>query len=85
MDAPDDVLPQNLTFALSDDLMRHAPWLPGAQPPEYWSTSLKPLGEVLAALAAYHGALSVLELLRDAGVDLSLTFLRAPTSCTLRP
>ena len=72
VDAPDDVLPENLTFALSDDLVRHAPWLPGAQRPNYWSK--QPLGHALAALAAYHGALSVLELLRDAGTDLSLTF-----------
>ena len=29
---------------------------------------------MLAALAAYRGSLSVLELLRDAGTDLTLTF-----------
>ena len=72
--APEDVMPQDLTFALADDLALHAPWLPGERPPSSWSASSATLGHVLAALAAYRGALAVLELLRDEGLDLALTF-----------
>ena len=67
VDNLEDVLPTNLVFALADDLERHAPWLSS-------SISRVPVGHVLAALAAYRGALTVLELLRDAGTDLTMTF-----------
>ena len=67
--APQDVLPQNLAFALADDL-RHTDWLPGAVA---GTISSVPLGHVLASLAAYRGALAVLELLCDAGIDLETT------------
>ena len=50
VEAPDDVLPYNLIFALSDDLAHH---------PDWQRFSSRPLGDVLAALAAYRGALSV--------------------------
>mmetsp|Transcript_19468 Transcript_19468/g.55230 ORF Transcript_19468/g.55230 Transcript_19468/m.55230 type:complete len:792 (+) Transcript_19468:2-2377(+) len=66
--APEDVLPQNLLFALADDLTRHAPWLPpGASAPSMM------LGDVLAALAAYRGALALLELLKEEGIDMART------------
>ena len=77
VEAPQDVqtLPQNLVFALADDLDQHAPWLPAVQRASSSSpASLVSVGHVLAALAAYRGALTVLEFLRDAGTDLTLTF-----------
>ena len=69
--APEDVLPHNLMFALADDLVHHAEWLPVANSRSKWSV---PLSHVLAALSAYRGAIAVLELLRDEGLDLKLTF-----------
>ena len=57
-----DVLPSNLVGILGEDLDKAAPWL---EPPnaESWLVDTEtPVGSVFAALAAYHGMLSVLEL-----------------------
>ena len=57
-----DVLPSNLVGILGEDLNKAAPWL---EPPnaESWLVDTEtPVGSVFAALAAYHGMLSVLEL-----------------------
>ena len=42
--------------------------------PSGWRARGRPLGHVLAALASYRGALAMLEMLREEGVDLGLGF-----------